>query len=105
MAIWQRALVQLELAHEKPVNLGMRGSHPEDDKSVRHNSLAPLPPKYAVGSLVQFKNSKRNQRWKLAGKVALVIQAEAGGNYKVQYDGSEDRYNPFYAQRDLEMIS
>ena len=69
------------------------------------NTLAPLPPKYPVGSLVRFKDNKRNNRWKLAGKVALVIQAEAGGNYKVQYDGSEDRYNPFYSQRDLEMIS
>ena len=69
------------------------------------NSIAPLPPKYSVGSLVRFKSNKRNHRWNLAGKVALVIQAEAGGNYKVQYDGSEDRYNPFYSQRDLEMIS
>ena len=69
------------------------------------NYMAPLPPKYPVGSLVRFKDNKRNNRWKLAGKVALVIQAEAGGNYKVQYDGSEDRYNPFYSQRDLEMIS
>ena len=69
------------------------------------NSIAPLPPKYPVGSLVRFKDNKRNNRWKLAGKVALVIQAEAGGNYKVQYDGVENRYNPFYSQRDLEMIS
>ena len=44
-------------------------------------------------------------RWKLAGKVALVIQAESGGNYKVQYDGVENRYNPFYSQRDLEVVS
>ena len=69
------------------------------------NSIAPLPPKYPVGSLVRFKDNKRNNRWKLAGKVALVIQAEAGGNYKVQYDGVESRYNPFYSQRDLEVVS
>ena len=69
------------------------------------NSIAPLPAKYPVGSLVRFKDNKRNNRWKLAGKVALVIQAEACGNYKVQYDGVENRYNPFYSQRDLEMIS
>ena len=69
------------------------------------NSIAPLPPKYPVGSLVRFKDNKRNNRWKLAGKVALVIQAEHGGNYKVQYDGVENRYNPFYSQRDLEMVS
>ena len=54
---------------------------------------------------MRFKDNKRNNRWKLAGKVALVIQAEAGGNYKVQYDGSENSYNPFYSQRDLEMVS
>jgi len=69
------------------------------------NTIAPLPPKYPVGSLVRFKDNKRMNRWKLAGKVALVIQAESGGNYKVQYDGVENRYNPFYSQRDLEVVS
>ena len=69
------------------------------------NTLAPLPPKYPVGSLVRFKDNKRNGRWKLAGKVALVMQAESGGNYKVQYPGSEDRYDPFYSERDLERVS
>ena len=69
------------------------------------NTIAPLPPKYSVGSLVRFKSNKRNHRWKLAGKVALVIQAEAGGNYKLQYDGVDERYNPFFAQRDIELVS
>ncbi len=69
------------------------------------NTIAPLPPKYSVGSLVRFKDNKRNIRWKLAGKVALVIQAESGGNYKVQYNGSADQYNPFYSERDLELVS
>ena len=69
------------------------------------NTIAPLPPKYSVGSLVRFKSNKRNHRWNLAGKVALVIQAEAGGNYKLQYDGVDERYNPFYAQRDIELVS
>ena len=69
------------------------------------NSIAPLPPKYSVGSLVRFKSNKRNHRWNLAGKVALVIQAEAGGNYKLQYAGVDERYNPFYAQRDIELVS
>ena len=69
------------------------------------NTLAPLPPKYSVGSLVRFKSNKRNHRWNLAGKVALVIQAEAGGNYKLQYEGVDERYNPFYAQRDIELVS
>ena len=69
------------------------------------NSIAPLPPKYPVGSLVRFKDNKRNGRWKLAGKVALVMQAESGGNYKLQYENSLDRYNPFYSERDLERVS
>ena len=69
------------------------------------NYMAPLPPKYSVGSLVRFKSNKRNHRWNLAGKVALVVQAEAGGYYKLQYDGVDDRYNPFFAQRDLELVS
>ena len=69
------------------------------------NSIAPLPPKYSVGSLVRFKDNKRNNRWKLAGKVALVIQAEAGGNYKLQYEGVNEQYNPFYSQRDIELVS
>ena len=69
------------------------------------NTIAPLPPKYPVGSLVRFKDNKRNNRWKLAGKVALVIQAESGGNYKLQYEDSQNRYNPFYSQRDIELVS
>ena len=71
------------------------------------NSVAPLPPKYPVGSLVRFKDNKRNNRWKLAGKLALVIQAEHGGNYKLQYEGNENPYgyDPLYSQRDLELVS
>jgi hypothetical protein len=69
------------------------------------NTVAALPAKYPVGSLVRFKDNKRNGRWKLAGKIALVMQAESGGNYKVQYPGSEDRYDPFYSERDLERVS
>ena len=69
------------------------------------NTVAALPAKYPVGSLVRFKDNKRNGRWKLAGKIALVMQAESGGSYKVQYPGSEDRYDPFYSERDLERVS
>ena len=76
-----------------------------DNLTQALNSVAPLPPKYSVGSLVRFKDNKRNNRWKLAGKVALITQAEAGGNYKLQYNGSADRYNPFYSERDLELVS
>ena len=69
------------------------------------NTIAPLPPKYSVGSLVRFKHNKRNNRWNLAGKVALVVQAEAGGNYKLDHEGVNERYNPYYAQRDIERVS
>jgi hypothetical protein len=72
------------------------------------NSIVPLPPKYSVGSLVRFKDNKRNNRWKLAGKVALIMEAASGGNYRVQYDGQPEAksyYNPFYSERDLELVS
>jgi len=42
------------------------------------NTIVPLPPKYSVGSLVRFKDNKRNNRWKLAGKVALVCRLSLG---------------------------
>jgi hypothetical protein len=69
------------------------------------NTVAPLPPKYPVGSLVRFKTNKRNKRHRLAGTVALVTQAESGGLYTLQWNGSADRYNPTYSERDLERIS
>ena len=69
------------------------------------NYIVPLPAKYPVGSLIRFKDNKRMNRSKMAGKIALVIEAASGGNYKVQYDGSQDRYNPYYSERDLELVS
>ena len=69
------------------------------------NTIAPLPAKYPVGSLIRFKDNKRMNRFKMAGKIALVIEAASGGSYKVQYDGSQDRYNPYYSERDLELVS
>ena len=69
------------------------------------NYIVPLPAKYPVGSLIRFKDNKRMNRFKMAGKIALVIEAASGGSYRVQYDGSEDRYNPYYSERDLELIS
>jgi hypothetical protein len=69
------------------------------------NTVAPLPPKYSVGSLVRFKENKRNGRAKLTGIVGLVIEAATGGNYKVQYAGSKDRYQPYFSERDLEFVS
>ena len=69
------------------------------------NNVAPLPPKYPAGSLVRFKDSKRMKRHRLAGTVALVIEAHTGGSYKLKWPGSEDRYNPTYSERDLELLS
>jgi len=69
------------------------------------NTIAPLPPKYPAGSLVRFKDNKRMKRHRLAGTVALVIEAGTGGMYKLQWPGSEDRYNPTYSERDIEIIS
>jgi len=69
------------------------------------NYIVPLPAKYPVGSLIRFKDNKRMNRFKMAGKIALVIEAASGGSYRVQYDGSEDRYNPYYSERDLELVS
>ena len=69
------------------------------------NWCAPLPPKYPAGSLVRFKDNKRNGRSKLTGIVALVMEAKTGGNYKVQYAGVENRYDPYFSERDLERIS
>ena len=69
------------------------------------NYIVPLPAKYPVGSLIRLKDNKRMNRSKMAGKIALVIEAASGGSYKVQYDGSQDRYNPYYSERDLELVS
>ena len=69
------------------------------------NWIAPLPAKYPPGSLVRFKENKRNGRAKLTGIVALVMEAATGGNYKVQYAGQPDRYHPYFSERDLERIS
>ena len=69
------------------------------------NWCAPLPPKYPPGSLVRFKNNKRNGRARLTGIVGLVVEAVTGGSYKVQYAGSEDRYHPYFSERDLERVS
>ncbi len=69
------------------------------------NYIVPLPPKYSVGSLVRFKDSKRMKRHSLAGIVALVVEAHQGGTYKLQWSGSENRYDPTYSERDIEVVS
>ena len=76
-----------------------------DNITQAFNYIVPLPAKYPVGSLIRFKDNKRMNRSKMAGKIALVIEAASGGSYKVQYDGSQDRYNPYYSERDLELVS
>jgi hypothetical protein len=70
------------------------------------NWVAPLPAKYPVGSLVRFKQNKRNSRASLAGKIRLVIEAKTGGNYKLLNPSQQShRYSPYYSERDLEFVS
>jgi len=69
------------------------------------NWVAPLPPKYRVGSLVRFKDNKRNTRWKIAGQVALVVVAGNAGNYQLQYPGQPERYGATHTERDLELVN
>ena len=76
-----------------------------DNLTQALNYIVPLPPKYSAGSLVRFKDNKRMNRHKLAGIVALVVEAHTGGTYKLQWSGSEHRYNPTYSERDIEKIS
>ena len=78
-----------------------------DNISQALDSVAPLPPKFPVGSVVVFKDSKRNQRQKLAGIIAVVADAQPGsrgGNYKVEYPGSADRWQPWYSGSDFALI-
>jgi len=78
-----------------------------DNISQALDSVAPLPPKFPVGSVVVFRDSKRNQRQKLAGIIAVVSDAQPGsrgGNYKVEYPGSADRWQPWYSGSDFVLI-
>ena len=65
-----------------------------DNLTQALNYIVPLPAKYPAGSLVRFKENKRNTRHKLAGIIALVMEAHTGGSYKLKWPGSENRYNP-----------
>ena len=70
------------------------------------NWVAPLPAKYSVGSLVRFKQNKRNARANLAGKIRLVTEAATGGNYKLLDPSPQTHaYSPYYSERDLEFVS
>ena len=70
------------------------------------NWVAPLPAKYSVGSLVRFKQNKRNARANLVGKIRLVIEAATGGNYKLLNPSQQSHlYSPYYSERDLEFVS
>ena len=70
------------------------------------NWVAPLPAKYPVGSLVRFKQNKRNARASLAGKLRLVTEAADGGNYKLLNPITQAHvYDPYYSERDLERVS
>jgi len=81
-----------------------------DNLTQALNWVAPLPPKYRVGSIVRFKDNKRNGRWKLTGQVAMVTAANNGGSYQVQFADAETGHGPVnylstYSERDLELLS
>jgi len=70
------------------------------------NWVAPLPAKYPVGSLVRFKQNKRNARANLVGEIRLVTEAATGGNYKLLNASKQSQvYSPYYCERDIERVS
>ena len=67
-------------------------------------SLLPSPPKYPVGSLVRGKQNKRATRQGYAGRVGLVMEANAGDYARIAWTGeAQPRWGwPTYPTRDLE---
>ena len=67
-------------------------------------SLLPSPPKYPVGSLVRGKQNKRAMRQGYAGRVGLVMEANAGDYARIAWTGeAQPRWGwPTYPTRDLE---
>ena len=67
-------------------------------------SLLPSPPKYPVGSLVRGKQNKRATRQGYAGRVGLVMEANAGDYARIAWTGeTQPRWGwPTYPTRDLE---
>ena len=67
-------------------------------------SLLPSPPKYPVGSLVRGKQNKRAMRRGYAGRVGLVMEANAGDFARIAWTGeTQPRWGwPTYPTRDLE---
>jgi hypothetical protein len=49
------------------------------------NAVKPQAPKFKVGSLIRFKDTKRAQRSKVAGKMAIVMTAPGGGMCYVRF--------------------
>jgi len=66
------------------------------------NWVAPLPPKYPAGSLVRFKDNKRNIRSNVNGKLALVTKARP---LQVEFVGESkpNKYILTYSERDVEI--
>ena len=70
-------------------------------------SLLPSPPKYPVGSLVRGKQNKRATRQGYAGRIGLVMEANAGDYARIAWTGeAQPRWGwPTYPTRDLEAAS
>ena len=75
-----------------------------DDITQVCESLLPSPPKYPVGSLVRGKQNKRAMRQGYAGRVGLVMEANAGDYARIAWTGeAQPRWGwPTYPTRDLE---
>lgn len=73
------------------------------------NAVKPPPPKFKVGSLIRFKDTKRAQRYNVAGRMAIVTTADGGGMCCVRFCDPEfhkpyhRNYN--YHERDMVLAS
>ena len=78
-----------------------------DNISQVCEALLPSPPKYAIGSLVRGKQTKRAQRHGFDGKVGLVMSARSGANITVNWLGDEKPNYGYqsFSSRDLEVAN
>jgi len=79
-----------------------------DNPTQMVNAVKPPPPKFKVGSLVRFKDTKRALRYNLAGRMAIVTSAGGGGMCCVRFcDVAFNRpfHRNYYHERDMALVS
>ena len=78
-----------------------------DNISQVCEALLPSPPKYAIGSLVRGKQTKRAERFGFAGKVGLVMGARSNNSITVNWlgDGKPNYGFQSFSSRDLEVAA